>query len=216
MPAPKRITVVIADQHPVVRAGIKSALGPTFQVVASVDNGREAGRLVQKFKPAVVITDITMPLLNGLESARQIIAAFPRTHVILLTALKDPHHIEDAIRIGVKGYLLKSSSIENLPRAVRSVLAGHKAYSPEIERFVKAHKNLFDKSKAPASGLTPREIEVIQLIAEGKQTKQIAAELGAAQKTVEKHRQSLMNKLDLHDIASLTSFAIRTGISEGK
>lgn len=216
MPSPKRITVVIADQHPAVRAGIKSALGPAFQVVASVDNGREAVRQAHKLKPAVVIMDVPMPRLNGLEAAYQIHTENPQTRVLLFSSVHEPYHIEQAMRARVSGYLLKSSAVEVLPKAARAIHAGQKFFSPSIEAHLKAHAKRPGYATTEPSGLTSQEIELLQLCAEGFQNKEIAAELGINVKRADNIRQSLMKKLNIHDIASLTNFAIRGGRSQGK
>jgi DNA-binding NarL/FixJ family response regulator len=215
------ITVLLADDHAVVRAGLRSLLEAEngIQVVGEAQDGREAVRLTKKLLPAVVVIDIAMPLLNGLEATRQILKAVPATKVLILSAHSDDEYVDEVIRIGAAGYLIKQTSAHILSEAIRQAHKGKAFFDPSVA------KRLEDRQQSPRLGvagwrtkgnvgLTSREVEVLQLIAEGKANKQSAAELGISIKTVEKHRQNLMSKLDLHDTAGLTRYAIAAGIIE--
>ncbi len=218
MPNPKAasIKIVVADQHGAVRQGIISVLHKQrgLRVVGQAENGREAVRLVKQLKPHVVILDIPMALLNGMAAARQIMSQCPRTNVLLLSAVQDDYHMDQALQIGVRGYLAKSSDIHMLSKAVRGVAAGHTAFSKLMEQYTKAHPVV--RKLAAGGALSVREMEVLQLIGENFSTKLIAAELGVSKKTVEKYRGTLMDKLNRHTIASLVNYAISTGICQAK
>ncbi len=214
----KRITVLLAEDHMVVREGFRKLLEAEddLKVIGEAQTGRQAVELTRKLRPAVVVMDIAMPLLNGLEATRQIRKAVPSTKVVILSAHSDDAYVDQAIAIGAVGFLLKQTSSHDLSRAIREVQNGNTFFSPSIA------KRLHDQ-KIPAGGaalrkkvarLSSRELEVLQLIAEGKANKQTAAELGISIKTVEKHRQNLMAKLDIHEISGLTRYAIAAGIIE--
>jgi DNA-binding NarL/FixJ family response regulator len=216
----KRITVLLAEDHRVVREGFRSLLEhePDIEVVGEAGTGREALQLIRKLRPAVVIMDIAMPLLNGLEATRQIRKDFPDTKVLVLSAHSDEAYVEQVARLGAAGFLLKQTSSHILANAIREVHKGNTFFDPPISKRVRELAK-----KAPTGGeqmrmrrnrLSGREMEVLQLIAEGKPNKQVAAELGVSFKTVDKHRQQLMSKLDIHDIAGLTRYAIAEGIIE--
>ena len=216
----KRVTVLLAEDHPIVRVGFRAWLKHErdIEVVGEAATGREAVQLTRKLRPAVVVMDIAMPLLNGLEATRQIRRGFPDTKVLILSAHSDDAYIEQAARLGAAGFLLKQSSSNNLATAIREVHKGNTFFSPPIS------KRVCGRSQKPAgragnftkkyNRLSSREVEVLQLIAEGKPNKQVAAELGVSFKTVDKHRQHLMSKLDIHDVAGLTRYAISAGIIE--
>jgi DNA-binding NarL/FixJ family response regulator len=217
----KRITVLLAEDHQIVREGFRSLLKHErdIEVVGEAETGRQAVQLTRKLRPAVVVMDIAMPLLNGLEATRQIRKSFPETRVLILSAHSDDAYVEQVALLGAAGFLLKQTSSHNLATAIRELHKGNTFFSPAISKRVKDH------SRKPAtragSGkagnrLSSREVEVLQLIAEGKPNKQVAAELGVSFKTVDKHRQHLMSKLDIHDIAGLTRYAIAEGIIESK
>ena len=215
----KRITVLLAEDHTIVREGFRSLLqaGRDIQVVGEAETGRHAVQLTRKLRPAVVVMDIAMPLLNGLEATRQILKALPATRVLILSAHADDAYVAQAIALGAAGYLIKQTSADVLSKAVREVHKGNAFFSPSISKRLKAralgsanHAGLFKKGVR----LTSREVEVLQLIAEGGANKQIAAELGICIKTVEKHRTNLMAKLNIHDTAGLTRYAISAGIIE--
>ncbi len=214
----KPITVLLAEDHMIVREGLRSLLQAEagIEVIGEAQTGRQAVEMTRKLRPSVVVMDIAMPLLNGLEATRQIRKAVPSTKVVILSAHSDDAYVDQAIAIGAVGFLLKQTSSHDLSRAIREVQKGETFFSPSIAR------RLHDQ-KIPAGGvalrkkvarLSSRELEVLQLIAEGKANKQTAAELGISIKTVEKHRQNLMAKLGIHEISGLTRYAIAAGIIE--
>jgi DNA-binding NarL/FixJ family response regulator len=214
----KRITVLLAEDHEIVREGFRKLLEGEgdIEVIGEAQTGRQAVELTKKLRPAVVVMDIAMPLLNGLEATRQIRKAVPSTKIVILSAHSDDAYVDQAVAIGAVGFLLKQTSSHDLSTAIREVQKGNTFFSPSIA------KRLHDQ-KTPARGgalrkkvarLSSRELEVLQLIAEGKANKQTAAELGISIKTVEKHRQNLMAKLNIHEISGLTRYAIGAGIIE--
>jgi DNA-binding NarL/FixJ family response regulator len=206
------IRILLADDHAVVREGLCALLGrePDMSVVAQAEDGREALRLAQQTRPDVAALDLSMPLLNGLEAARQIAAWERGPRTILLTMHADEPYVLEALRAGVRGYVLKGDAVADLVRAVREVAAGGVYLSPKISPAVAEAVRRPASPEAPT--LSPREREVLQLVAEGKTTKEVAAILGVSPKTADAHRTRLMQKLDLHDVASLTRYAIRQGV----
>jgi len=216
----KRITVLLAEDHNIVREGFRSLLKheSDIEVVGEAETGRQAVQLTRKLRPAVVVMDIAMPLLNGLEATRQIRKTFPDTKVLILSAHSDDAYVEQMTAIGAAGFLLKQTSSHALATAIREVQKGNTFFSPAVAKRVRARdqKSLDrgGKFKKKNNRLSSREVEVLQLIAEGKPNKQVAAELGVSFKTVDKHRQHLMGKLDIHDVAGLTRYAIAEGIIE--
>ena len=219
--AMKPITVVLVEDHTVVLEGLRALLKAEsdIEVVGDAQNGREAFGVVQQLTPAVVVMDIAMPLLNGLEATRQILRAFPATKIVVLSAHSDDEYVDQVIALGARGYLIKQSSALILAKAIREVHKGNTFFSPSIARRLGDREQMAPHGAAgrPKKGntrLTSREIEILQLIAEGKANKQTATELGINIKTVEKHRQRLMSKLDIHDTAGLTRYAIASGIIE--
>jgi DNA-binding NarL/FixJ family response regulator len=216
----KKITVLLAEDHMVVREGFRKMLEleHDFKVVGEAQDGRQAVALTKKLRPEVVLMDIAMPLLNGLEATRQIRKDLPNAKVLMLSAHSDDAYVANAIKSGARGFLLKQTSAHEVCRAVREVQTGKTFFSPSISKRLDhikrqslGHKGTFNKGKEP---LTSREMEVLQLIAEGKANKQTASELGIGIKTVEKHREHLMEKLDIHDTAGLTRYAISAGVIE--
>ena len=216
----KRITVLLAEDHMIVREGFRRLLDAEddLEVVGEAETGRQAVALARKLRPAVVVMDIAMPLLNGLEATRQILKALPGTKVLIVSAHSDDAYVEHATELGAAGFLLKQTSSQDLSRAIREVHKGNTFFSPSI---AKRFHNRDPKSpnwrgplKKNAVRLSTREMEVLQLIAEGEPNKQVAGELGISIKTVEKHRQKLMSKLNIHDVAGLTRYAISAGIIE--
>ena len=206
------IRVLLADDHAVVREGLRALLAgePDLQVVAEAADGREALRLAEETRPDVAAMDLSMPLLNGLEAGRQM-AAWPRgPRPILLTMHADEHYVLEALRAGVRGYVLKKQAGADLVRAIRDVAGGGVYLSPGISAVVA--EAVRSPAPPPEDPLTVREREVLQLVAEGKTTKEIAAILGVSVKTADAHRTRLMQKLDIHDIAGLTRYAIRHGL----
>ncbi|MBA4136374.1 MAG: DNA-binding response regulator [Opitutus sp.] len=220
MNSPKPIRVLLADDHSVVRQGLCALLSiePEFLVIGQAANGREAVQLAHRLRPDVIVIDIAMPGLNGVEATRQILAANPAARVIVLSAHSDDEYVERMREAGAAGFLEKQSSAESLTRAIREVAQGRAYYSPTIARRTTqaAHptRDRHGMVKTRANRLTTREAEVLQLVAEGSANKQIADTLGISVKTVEKHRQHLMDKLHIHDTASLTRYAIANGVIE--
>jgi DNA-binding NarL/FixJ family response regulator len=214
----QRITVLLAEDHMVVREGFRKLLEgeQDIEVVGEAQNGRQAVELTRKLRPAVVVMDIAMPLLNGLEATRQIRKALPSTKIIILSAHSDDAYVDQAIAIGAVGFLLKQTSSHNLSVAVREVQKGNTFFSTSISKRLHAQKVSAKGGvlRKKVARLSSREMEVLQLIAEGKANKQTAAELGISIKTVEKHRQNLMAKLNIHEISGLTRYAIGAGIIE--
>lgn len=215
----KRITVLLAEDHMVVREGFRKMLEleADLQIVGEAADGRQAVVLVKKLLPAVVLMDIAMPLLNGLEAARQVLKAVPATKVIMLSAHSDDAYVKNATDSGAVGFLLKQTSSHEVCRAIREVHKGKTFFTPSISRRMdRLNPQSFDRSGtlAKTASLTSREMEVLQLIAEGKANKETAVLLGIGMKTVEKHREHLMAKLDIHDTAGLTRYAIGAGIIE--
>jgi DNA-binding NarL/FixJ family response regulator len=218
----KRITVLLAEDHTIVREGFRKMLEleDDIEVVGEAQNGRQAIATVKKLRPMVVLMDIAMPRLNGLEAMRQILKAVPATKVLVLSAHSDDAYVKNAMDSGAVGFLLKQTSSHTVWEAIREVQKGKTFFSPSISRRLNRlnpqspdRAGVFHKNKK-ATQLTSREMEVLQLIAEGKANKETAAELGIGMKTVEKHREHLMQKLDIHDTAGLTRYAISTGIIE--
>lgn len=215
----KKITVLLADDHMVVRQGLRALLSTEedIEVIAEAETGREAVDLARQLQPNIVLMDIVMPSLNGLEAARQICKQVPATKVLILSSYSDDEYVQRLNEIGARGYLVKQSAADDLLRAIREVQKGKKAFSPSIaSRFQDVLSRPSQSERAndasQANRLTPREAEALQLIAEGKTNKEIAAELGISAKTVEKHRQQVMNKLRIHDVAGLTRYALSKGI----
>jgi len=215
----KKITVLLAEDHMIVREGLRALLKPEddIEVVAEAENGRQTVDLARKLIPDVVVMDIAMPLLNGMEATRQILHALPATKVLILSAHSDDPYIEQAMTLGASGYLVKQTAASALAKAVRTVAGGKSFFSPAISRRLSQYEKVSGRGatqKQHPLQLTSRETEVLQLIAEGMANKQIAAELGISIKTVEKHRQSLMDKINVHDTAGLTRHAIAAGVIE--
>ena len=203
--------IVLADDHVLVRQSLKSLLEREgFQVVAEASDGQEALRHVESLQPDITVMDISMPILNGLSAAREMSRASPGTKTILLTQHDEGQYISEALDAGVKGYVLKNQVASDLLLAIRQVSRGQVYLSPGVSRAVmEAYQSKSEKSKNP---LTLRERQVLQLIAEGKSTKDVATLLGISVKTAESHRTRLMRKLGIHEIASLVRYAVRQGI----
>jgi DNA-binding NarL/FixJ family response regulator len=203
--------VVLADDHVLVRQSLKSLLEREgFQVLAEASDGQEAVRHVESLQPEIVVMDISMPILNGLNAAREMSRTCPKTKTILLTQHDEGQYVSEALDAGVKGYVLKNQVASDLLLAIRQVSRGQVYLSPGVSRAVMdAYQSKSEKSK---SSLTLREKQVLQLIAEGKSTKDIASLLGISVKTAESHRTRLMQKLDIHETASLVRYAVRQGI----
>jgi DNA-binding NarL/FixJ family response regulator len=214
----KTIQVLLVDDHAIVRQGLRVLLEsePDLSVVGEAETGREALAIVQARQPEVVIMDLSMPGLNGMEATRQIIQVAPTVKVLVLSMYSDDEYVRQSIAWGVTGYLLKQSVAAELIKAIREVAAGNAFFSPAISRRVVEHYREAFAGGRPAQQqtctLTSRETEVLQLIAEGFPNKAIANDLSISIKTVEKHRQQLMNKLKIHDVAGLTRYAMTKGI----
>lgn len=218
MKSKNAITVMLADDHTIVREGLRMLLEAEndIHVVGEASTGRQALTMALKLRPALIIMDIAMPLLNGLEATRQFRHAIPGTKVLILSAHSEDAYVERMKALGASGYLIKQTSADQLCKAVREVHKGNTFFSPSIAKRAdkRLHASLNRKGlpKANAARLSARESEVLQMIAEGGGNKQIASELGISLKTAEKHREHLMQKLDIHDTASLTRYAISAGI----
>lgn len=205
------LRIVVADDHSVVREGIKALLEREgFDVVAEAADGREAVRFAEKLRPDVAVLDVAMPSLNGIDAAREIIRASPRTKTVLLSMHPDDTYVLQALRAGITGYVLKSAASAKLVEAIRVCVGGEVYLSPGVSRTVV--DALRYKQDVPDDPLTSREREVLQLVAEGKTTKEIATQLGISVRTAESHRSNISEKLDLHDTASLVRYAIRRGL----
>lgn len=205
------IRVVLADDHILVRQSLKSLLEREgFKVVAEASDGQEALRQVQSHRPDIAVIDISMPVLNGLDAAREIVRLAPKTKTILLTQHDEDEYISEALEAGMNGYVLKSQAAGDLIQAIQQVCRGQIYLSPGVSTaVVQAFRS---KSKKPTDPLTTRERQVLQLIAEGKSTKDVASMLGISVKTAESHRTRLMSKLDIHETASLVRYAVRRGL----
>jgi len=203
--------VLLADDHALVRQGLKAFLEKQgFQIVCEASDGQETIRSAEKTRPDVAIIDISMPVLNGLDTARELKKSSPNTKVILLTEHDTDEYVTESLRAGGRGYVLKSQAAEDLVQAIQEVCRGSIYLSPSISRaVVDAYLSKTNISADPLSG---RERQVLQLVGEGKSTKDIAMTLGVSVKTAESHRARLMKKLDIHETASLVRYAIRRGL----
>jgi DNA-binding NarL/FixJ family response regulator len=211
------IKIILADDHKLMREGLKSLLNQQtdITVIAQADNGREAVQLAERMEADVVVMDVSMPDLNGIDATRQIVSRAPKTRVIALSMHSDRQFVVEMLRAGAAGYMVKDSAFEELASAIRTVAKGQTYIAPKIGKFsmddVATHFE--EEPLLAAPRLTDREREVLQLIAEGKGTKEVAAELHLSAKTVETHRQHLMDKLDIYSVAELTKYAIREGLT---
>lgn len=210
------ITVLLAEDHTIVRKGLRSLLDaePDIEVVGEAEDGRQAVEAAQKLRPDVVLMDITMPLLNGLEATRQLKKLCPAVKVVILTVHTTEEYIFQVLRAGAAGYLVKQAAVEELILAIQAVYRGDSFLSPSISR--KVIEEYSRRAEATAldddyEQLTDREREVLQLVAEGRSNREIAELLHVTVKTVEAHRARLMEKLDIHDTAGLTRYALRKG-----
>src|SRR5713101_2214938 len=215
----RKISVLLADDHTVVRQGLRALLAAEedMEVVGEAENGRQAVGLAKKTPPDVVVMDVAMPLLNGLEATRQILKSVPTAKVLVLTSYGDDDCVQQLMHAGAAGYLFKQTAANDLLKAIREVQRGNAFFSPAIAKRLRDQcREAFSSGQPPRKSieLTSREAEVLQLIAEGSSNKQIAAELAISIKTVEKHRQQVMSKLNIHDVAGLTRHAIAKGIIE--
>jgi len=216
------IRVMIADDHTLVRAGMRALLAqvPEVEVIAEASDGREALQLIATHRPDVVLMDITMPGLNGLEATVRVVREFPQVRVIILSMHAVEEYVLQALHAGASGYLLKHAAPVELALAVKAVMRGETYLSPPISKVViaqylqrtRGERNRSRAASAPYKQLTSRQREILQLIAEGHTTKDIAQRLNLSVSTVETHRTELMQRLDIHDVAGLVRYAIRTGL----
>lgn len=212
----KPFRILIADDHEIVRRGIRALLEqhPGWEIIGEVEDGREAVRQSNQLKPDLVLLDVGMPNLNGLEATRQILAVSPQTRVLVLTMHDSEQVVRGAVAAGARGFLLKSETGRELVNAVEALQNHRTFFSSEAAGFILDGylNSRLPVEPATKNHLTPREREVIQLLAEGKKTKEVAAALNLSVKTAETHRTNIMHKLDLHSTADLTLYAVRNGI----
>jgi two-component system response regulator NreC len=205
------VRVVIADDHEMVRQGLRALMEPEgFSFIGEASDGREAVRLCEMNHPEVAILDLSMPVLNGIYAAREIIKCSPRTKVVLLTQHTEEHVVLEALRAGVRGYVLKTKASSELAQALWAVCRGEMYLTQSISQAVV--QAFLSKDDLPDRPLSDREREVLQLVAEGKTTKEIATLLGISVNTAESHRSNLMEKLHIHDTAGLVRYALRNGV----
>lgn len=205
------VRVLLADDHVIVRQGLRQLLiQEGYNVVGEATDGREAVRLAQELHPDIAIVDLAMPILNGLDATRQILKVSPSTKAIVLTLQKEGQYATEAFRAGIKGYVVKTYGATELCKAIQEVIRGSIYLSPDIAEVVYQARTESLPSHDP---LTPREREVLQLIAEGKTMKEIAMILEISSNTVESHRARIMNKLNIHEKAGLVRYAIRRGLT---
>ena len=211
------VRILLADDHTIILDGLCSLLGKNqdFKVVGRASDGMSAVRLAASLSPDIVIMDVSMPGLNGIDAARRILAENPKTKIIALSMHNDGRYISAALKSGAMGYILKESAFEELIAAIRTVMKGQCYLSASIAAVViKDYIRHLEKTESGVfSVLTPREREVLQALSEGLSTKEIASRLGVSIKTVETYRSQIMEKLDIHSIAELTEYAIREGIT---
>lgn len=218
---PHKYRIVIAEDHTILREGLRALLSsnPDFEIVGEVEDGLSAIQCVQKLIPDVVLMDLSMPRMHGMEAIREIKRRIPRTKVLVLTVHRAEEYIVAAFEAGAHGYVLKDASHAELVTAIRTVISGKPYLSPSVSEKVIAGYLEVKKNRKPDSSwgsLTQREREVLKLIAEGYKNKDIADLLCISAKTVEKHRANLMQKLDLHNVSALTAFAMERGLIEGR
>jgi two-component system response regulator NreC len=211
------IKILLADDHKITRDGLKALLESqkNMIVIGEAENGRQAVRLASELAPDVIVMDINMPELNGIEATRQIIAELPETKIIALSMYSDKRYVVGMLKAGVSGYLLKNCAFDELVSAITAVVANQNYMSQKIaDTVMKDYANILESSdSSPASTLTAREREVLQLIAEGLKTKDIATRIHVSVKTVETHRQQVMRKLNANSVAELTKIALREGLT---
>ena len=214
----KTINVLLCDDHAIVRQGLRILLqaAEDIRVVGEAENGHQAVAETQRLRPDVVLLDLAMPLLNGVEATRQIALSAPFAKVMILSSYSDDQHVEQAIQAGAAGYVMKETAADDLLSSIREVHNGNASFSPRISRaLMNQLRQGTDQASTPVPDrLTIRQMEILQLIAEGYSTKQMAGFLHLSAKTVEKHRQALMDRLDIHSIAALTRYAIFSGVAD--
>ncbi len=210
-----KIRILLADDHKIVRQGFRSLIDKhaDMEVVGETDDGRTAIKLSQDLHPDVVIMDVSMPGLNGIEATRQITTETPGIKVIALSMHSSRQCVVDMLKAGASGYLLKECVFDDMVRAIRAVVADQRFLSPRIASLVLDEYLHLIPSESPTPGLSPREREVLQLLAEGNSTKEIAIKLHVSGKAIEAHRRQIMNKLNIHSVAELTKYALREGLT---
>lgn len=215
-PAAKRIRLLLVDDHPIVLDGLKShlSLHHELEVVGVATDGRQALRKAAKLRPHIILLDLSMPQMNGLDFMEEVRRASPAAHIIILTMHNNPEYITQTIKLGARGYLLKDSPPAELIRAIKAVQDGDVYFTPAVSRVVveSAVKGGFETPDGQRNPLTPREREVLALIAEGLSNKETAARLDLGVRTIETHRERIMRKLGIHTVAGLTRFAITHGL----
>ena len=216
----KKIPIVLVDDHIVVRQGLKALLNaePDFEVVGEAENGQEAVALVREKQPDVVVMDVAMPQMNGHTATRQILKANPSSRVLILSTYSSDECVTELLNAGASGYLMKQTASNELSNAIRQVRFGNQYLSPPLARRLNSQRNgaFLNGVSDSARELTGREIEVLKLIAEGLSNREIAEVLKISIKTVEKHRQGTMNKLDIHEVAGLTRYALAKGLVQAR
>ena len=215
----RKIRIVVTDDHAVVRAGLRALFGAHagLEVVGEAKDGREAIELCDELRPDVLLLDLSMSSFNGIEALRRVRTSFPMTRVLVLSMHATPEYVRPALKAGATGYVVKGAGLDSLVEAVRAVAAGEQFLGPEASRVVQGdldHPPPASAEAGPLERLTPREREVLQLVAEGHTNREIARLLSVSPKTVDAHRTNLMAKLDLHDAQALTRFAVRCGLIE--
>ncbi len=207
------LRILLADDHVMVRQGLKALLErEKFDIAGEASDGREAVRLAESLRPDLILLDLAMPLLNGMDATREILKANPGAKVILLTMHSEDSYVLEALRAGAVGYVVKTRASGELLQAIREVQRGHFYLSPGVSRVVISA--FLAKNELPMDPLTARERQVLQLIAEGKTTKEAAVVLDISVKTAESHRTRIMHKLNIHETAGLVRYAIRLGLTQ--
>jgi DNA-binding NarL/FixJ family response regulator len=213
--AQETITVLLVEDHTLVRAGIRELLRNLdgIEVVAEASNGREALELIEKHMPNVVLMDIAMRGMNGLEVAERVIKQYPRVHVVMLSQYTDEEYVRQSLNVGANGYIPKDAATSELEIAIRAAAQGETYLNPSISKhLIENYLRRPESTTGQLKQLTPRQREVLQLIAEGNTMNRIAKELNISVKTVETHRAQLMERLDIHDVAGLVRYAVRIGL----
>jgi DNA-binding NarL/FixJ family response regulator len=207
------LRLILADDHQIVRQGLRALLEREgLEIAAEAADGNAAVTLVEVYHPDIAILDLSMPGLNGVDAAREILQRHPKVGVILLTVHSEDYQVVTALRAGIRGYVIKTQAADELVRAIREVATGGMYLSPDVSRIMVGV--YLSGSELPADPLTPRERQILQLIAEGRTTKEVASLLGLTTKTAESYRSRIMDKLDIHQTAGLVRYAIRRGLIE--